>query len=67
MFDYTPLWETMEKKGITQYQLIKKYGISTGTLDCLRKNRSITVYTIEKLCNVLECTPNDILHVDNNK
>lgn len=63
MFNYDPLWQTMKEKGITQYQLIKEYGISTGTLDCLRKSRSITVYTIEKLCNILECTPNDIIEI----
>lgn len=63
MFNYNPLWETMDKKGITQYQLIKEYHFSTGTLDALRKNKSITVYTIEKLCLILDCTPNDIMEI----
>lgn len=63
MFDYSPLWETMRRKGITQYQLIKDYGFSTGTLDALRKNKSITVNTLETLCMLLDCTPNDILRV----
>lgn len=49
MFDYKPLWETMSQKGITQYQLIKEHHFSTGTLDALRKNRSVTACTIEKL------------------
>lgn len=63
MFDYSPLWETMRRKGITQYQLIKDYGFSTGTLDALRKNKSVTVNTLETLCMLLDCTPNDILRV----
>lgn len=63
MFDYSPLWETMKRKGITQYQLINKYDFSTGTLDTLRKNNSITVNTIETLCLILDCTPNDILRI----
>lgn len=63
MFDYNPLWKTLEKKGITQYQLIKDYNISTGTLDALRQNRSVTVKTIETLCLILNCTPNDILRI----
>lgn len=37
MFDYSPLWETLKRKGITQYQLIHKHDFSTGTLDALRK------------------------------
>lgn len=64
MFDYSPLWETMARKGITQYQLIKEHHFSTGTLDALRKNNSVTVCTIEKLCLLLDCTPNDILKIE---
>ena len=64
MFDYTPLWKTMDEKGITQYQLIKDYHFSTGTLDALRKNKSVTVNTIVTLCLILDCTPNDILKVN---
>lgn len=63
MFDYKPLGETMAQKGITQYQLIKEHHFSTGTLDALRKNRSVTACTIEKLCLILDCTPSDIMRV----
>ena len=64
MFNYNPLWETLKKKGITQYQLIKEYHFSTGTLDALRKNKSVTVNTLETLCILLECEPNDILKIE---
>ena len=64
MFSYDPLWETMRKKKITQYQLIKDYGISTGILDSLRKNRSITMHTLDNLCQILNCTPNEIIRVE---
>ena len=66
MFNYNPLWETMKKKGITQYQLIKEYHFSTGTLDALRKNKSVTVNTLETLCILLDCEPNDILKIEKN-
>ncbi len=65
MYDYSPLWKTLDEKGITQYQLIKDYNFSTGTLDALRQNRSVTVKTIETLCLLLNCTPNDILKITN--
>jgi DNA-binding Xre family transcriptional regulator len=64
MFNYEPLWETMREKNITQYQLIKDYDISNGTLDNLRKNNSITIYTLEKLCLILDCQPNDIIKIE---
>lgn len=67
MFDYSSLWETMQRKGITQYQLIHDHKFSTGTLDALRKNKSVTVNTIVTLCTLLNCTPNDILKVEREK
>lgn len=54
MIDFSPLWETMEQKGITQYQLLKN-GIDNKTLDSLKKNKNITLNTLEKLSRILEC------------
>jgi len=61
MVSYKPLWDTMEKQGITTYMLIEKYGINPRTISNLRHDRGITVYTLERLCNILNCKPNDIL------
>lgn len=61
MIDYSPLWETMKRKGVTQYALIQS-GIDRRTLDWLKKNKNITLLTLEKLCTILDCTPNDIIH-----
>lgn len=60
MIDFSPLWVTMKKKNITQYQLIKN-GIDNKTLDSLRKNKNITLATLESLCRILNCTPNDVV------
>lgn len=59
LIDYSPLWETMKKRHISQYALINN-GIDKHTLDQLRKNQNITILTVEKLCNILNCTPNDV-------
>ena len=60
ILSYDPLWATMKQKGITQYFLLKS-GIDNKTLDSLKKNKNITLLTVEKLCSILECTPNDIV------
>jgi DNA-binding Xre family transcriptional regulator len=60
LFDYAPLWETMRTKGISQYYLLKS-GIDNKTLDSLKKNKNITLFTLEKLCMILDCTPNEIV------
>ena len=60
MIVFDKLWETMKEKGISQYQLIKKYGISTGQLDRLRKNQNVNSYTLNELCEILDCELRDI-------
>lgn len=61
MISYEPLWETMEKKNISQYQLIKEYGFSSGQLSRLRKNNYVSTHTIEVLCDILDCKVEDIM------
>lgn len=60
LIDYSPLWKTMAKKDISQYKLLKS-GIDNRTLDSLKKGKNITMITLQKLCTILECTPNDIV------
>ena len=61
MIVYDRLWETMQAKGITQYKLIKEYGISSGQLDRIRKGENINVYTLDTLCQILDCKVEDII------
>ena len=58
MIDYSPLWHTMEEKQISQYVLLKS-GIDHKTLDRL-KRIVILQLTLEKLCLILDCQPNDV-------
>lgn len=60
MIDYSPLWATMQRQGISQYQLLKS-GIDNKTLDSLKKNKNITMLTLQRLCAIIGCTPNDIV------
>lgn len=61
MVSYAPLWNTMEQKGITTYALIKKHNIQSKTIYNLKHEKNISTATIEILCDILECTPNDII------
>ena len=63
IFDYRPLWDTMRKNGVSQYQLLKG-GIDNKTLDSLKKNKNITMVTLEKLCRIVGCTPNDVVRFE---
>ena len=61
MITFDKLWKTMQQKNISQYRLIKEYGVSTGQLDRLRKNENVNTYTLNSLCNILDCELDDIV------
>ena len=58
---FSPLWQTLKDRGITQYDLLNKYEMSRGMLDNLKPNRSITLNTLNDLCNMLDCDIADII------
>lgn len=60
MISYEKLWGTLKEKNISQYALIKRYGISTGQLDRLRKNDNVSTHTLNALCRILGCGLSDI-------
>ena len=60
MIVYDRLWQTMKEKGISQYRLIREFGFSSGQLDRLRKNDSVSTFTLNNLCRILECSLDQI-------
>lgn len=61
IIDFSPLWETMHKKNISQYYLLTNGILDNKTLDSIKKNGNLTLLTLERLCNVLDCTLDDIV------
>ncbi len=66
MIVYDRLWQTMKARGVSQYRLIKEYGFSSGQLDRLRKNDNISTFTLNRLCDVLHCSLEDIAEYKQN-
>lgn len=56
MITYDPLWDTLERKGISQYKLLNDFGFSHRTLSALKQNKSVTVATLNSLMKMLEIT-----------
>lgn len=61
MISYQPLWSTMKERGITKYQLIYHWGISSNTLRRMGHGEPISSSTLNKLCLILNCRVQDIL------
>jgi len=66
MIVFSPLWETMKKKGISTYALINKYSISSSTINRLRHNQGVTTQLIDDLCVILQCEVEDIMKYESN-
>ena len=61
MISYEPMWETMRKKNITTYTLIKNFNFSKGTLDSLKQGRNISTVTLNDICRMLDCKVEEVL------
>ncbi len=58
--------ELLEEKQKTRYWLAKEIGMTHQNLTKLANNQteSIKFDYLEKICDVLECSPNDILSIE---
>lgn len=61
MIKYDPLWRTLKEKGISQYQLIKDYGIDKAQLQRLRQNLVAKTLILNRLCQILNCRIEEIM------
>lgn len=61
MISYSPFYETLFRKNITEYALIYKHGIPANTIHRMKHGKPITTTTLDTLCSILECEVSDIL------
>ena len=66
MISFEKLWDIMKEKGISQYALIKKYGVSPAQITRLKRNESVSTHTIEMFCEILDCRVEDIMEYKKN-
>ena len=74
MISYQKFFRTLRARDLSQYSLIRKARISSGLLYVLRRNSSydpdrripngIETKTLARLCNTLNCRPEDIFEQD---
>lgn len=58
--NYKTLWIQLAKKGLKKTEVIVIAQITTNVMAQMGKNKPITLKNLEKICNALECTPNDV-------
>ncbi len=58
---YKPFYKTLLSKGVTEYHLIYKEGISANIIHRMKHGKNITLKTLDTLCFVLDCDVSDII------
>lgn len=61
MISYKPLFNTLKEKGITEYFLIYKQGISANTIHRIKHGEAISTKTLDTLCFILDCGVGEII------
>lgn len=61
MISYAPFYQTLLRKGVTEYYLIFKQGVPSHTLHRMKHGEAITTKTLDTLCFILDCQVQDIL------
>ncbi len=61
MISYERLWKTLKEKNISQYKLIKDYGVDHAQLHRLRHNMVVKTVILNTLCRILDCKIEDIM------
>ena len=61
MISYAPFYETLFKKGLTEYNLIYRQGFSANTIHRMKHGEAISTKTLDALCFALDCKVEDIL------
>ncbi len=67
MFDYVPLWHLLLDKGLKKSDLHVGAGISWSAISKLTKNESVGTDILYKVCNFLQCSPEDIMKMNAGK
>ena len=60
MISFERLLVTMEKRGMSTYQLRERCGIDSKTIRRVRANENIETKTLDKLCAALSCRLEEI-------
>lgn len=61
MITFDKLFQTVEKKHKSGYNLLRENVIGGGTLARMKQGKSVSTDTINSLCNYLHCKPGDII------
>lgn len=65
---YDKLWNILSERGILKTELIREAKITTNAMARLGKNEDVRISVLGKICNVLDCSIDDVVEfIEENK
>ena len=61
--NYNKLWKKLIDKNLKKTDLINLCGISSATLAKMSNNQTVSMETLVKICEMLECDFGDIVEI----
>ena len=61
MISYDPLWNTLNERNMSTYDLIYRHGLSANTIHRMKNGKVITTKTLNELCFILKCSVSEII------
>lgn len=62
-FSYNKLWKQLIDKNMLKKDLIEKANISPTTIASMSKGKPVSLETLGKICELLECNIGDVVEV----
>lgn len=67
MISYNNLWKGLIDRRMKRTDLISQAGISSSTLASMGKNQSVSLETISRICDALDCDIGDVVSIEKSK
>ena len=61
MIDYSPFWKTLENSNEDCRTLLIEHCVSNYVLIRLKNNEDVSMWSINRLCQILDCQIQDIM------
>ena len=59
---YNRLWKLLIDKNMNKMELMKKVGISSGTIAKMTRGEPVSMAILERICQKLNCDFGDLVH-----
>lgn len=63
-FSYNKLWKLLIDKRMTKKVLMEKSTISKATFAKMNRGESVTLETLGRICDVLQCDIGDVVEIE---